>query len=109
MSKILTIHVRLMGSLSNSGRKTANFAGFYKGIQSAGAAIISAIDGDGTSYAAEFGSSWGLLVGSLLIAAPVIWLKVQDHVELEKDLEFSDETVEDVLPAVHVANEKETV
>ena len=27
-----------MGSLSNNGRKLANFAGFYKGIQSAGAA-----------------------------------------------------------------------
>ena len=29
-----------MGALSNSGRKTANLAGFYKGIQSAGAAIF---------------------------------------------------------------------
>ena len=29
---------RFMGSLSNNGRKLANFAGFYKGIQSAGAA-----------------------------------------------------------------------
>lgn len=27
-----------MGSLSNNSRKLANFAGFYKGIQSAGAA-----------------------------------------------------------------------
>lgn len=29
---------RFMGSLTNNGRKLANFAGFYKGIQSAGAA-----------------------------------------------------------------------
>lgn len=30
--------LRYMGSLSNNARKLANFAGFYKGIQSAGAA-----------------------------------------------------------------------
>lgn len=97
---------RFMGSLSNSGRKTANFAGFYKGIQSAGAAIISAIDGNKTSYVAEFGASWGLLAGSLLIAAPVIFLKVQDHVTLEEDLKFSDETIEDVLPTENVVDAK---
>jgi hypothetical protein len=28
-----------MGSLTNNSRKLANFAGFYKGIQSAGAAV----------------------------------------------------------------------
>lgn len=31
--------VRFMGSLSNNSRKLANFAGFYKGIQSVGQAI----------------------------------------------------------------------
>lgn len=30
---------RFMGSLSNNSRKLANFAGFYKGIQSVGQAI----------------------------------------------------------------------
>lgn len=30
---------RFMGSLTNNSRKLANFAGFYKGIQSAGQAI----------------------------------------------------------------------
>lgn len=30
---------RYMGALSNSGRKSANYAGLYKGIQSAAAAI----------------------------------------------------------------------
>jgi len=87
-----------MGSLSNSGRKTANFAGFYKGIQSAGAAIIWRVDAKGTSYMTEFAASWGLLAGSLIIAAPVVFLKIKDHVSVEEDLKFSDETIEDVLP-----------
>jgi len=34
-----------MGAITNNSRKLANFAGFYKGIQSAGAAIIWRLDG----------------------------------------------------------------
>jgi len=86
-----------MGSLTNNGRKLANYAGFYKGIQSAGAAIMWRLDGLGIPYMNEFASCWGLLVGSLLLAAPVILMRVTNHVELEEDLKFSDENVEDVV------------
>jgi hypothetical protein len=41
---------------------------------------------------------WGILAGALVIAAPVIWIKIQDTVTLEEDLKFSDETIADVLP-----------
>ena len=34
----------LMGALSNDPRKLAYFAGFYKGIQSAGAAVVWRMD-----------------------------------------------------------------
>jgi hypothetical protein len=44
-----------MGALSNSGRKTANIAGFYKGIQSGFAAIMWALDSAHVSYNAIFG------------------------------------------------------
>ena len=87
-----------MGALSNSGRKTANFAGFYKGIQSAGAAIIWRLDALGEPYMTELASTWGLLAGSLVIASPVIFMMIQDHVPLEQDLLYTDETAEDVLP-----------
>lgn len=90
-----------MGALSNSGRRSANYVGFYKGIQSAGAAVMSSIDSHKTSYIAEFASNWGLLAGSLLVAAPVIFLKIQDHVTVESDLQGTDETLADVLPAGH--------
>jgi hypothetical protein len=90
-----------MGALSNSGRKTANFAGFYKGIQSAGAAVFWRVDALGASYNSEFASSWALLAGSLVVAAPVIFIKIKDHVTVEEDLVFSDETIADVLPVGH--------
>ncbi|KAJ5807975.1 hypothetical protein N7474_009244 [Penicillium riverlandense] len=90
-----------MGALSNSGRKGANFAGFYKGIQSAGAAVVWSMDFHHASFAAEFASNWGLLGGSLLVAAPVIFLRIKDHVDIADDLQNTDETVEDVLPVGH--------
>ncbi|KAL1882348.1 hypothetical protein VTK73DRAFT_1907 [Phialemonium thermophilum] len=88
----------LMGALSNSGRKAANLAGFYKGLQSAGAAVFWRLDGIKKPYNTMFGASWGLLAAAILCAAPVIFLRVKDTVSLEEDLKFSDETVEDVLP-----------
>ncbi|MCJ1320542.1 hypothetical protein MMC15_005882 [Xylographa vitiligo] len=85
-----------MGSLSNNSRKLANFVGFYKGIQSAGAAISYRIDALKAPFMNEFASNWALLAGSLLIAAPVILMKIKDTVPIEEDLQFSDETLEDV-------------
>ncbi|GAB7348860.1 hypothetical protein MBLNU459_g7563t1 [Dothideomycetes sp. NU459] len=85
-----------MGSLTNNGRKLANFAGFYKGIQSAGAAIIWRLDALKIPYMNILGSCWGLLAGSLLVALPVILIRVKDHVTIEEDLKFSDETIADV-------------
>jgi len=87
-----------MGAMSNNSRKLANFAGFYKGIQSAGAAIIWRVDGLKAPYMSLFAYCWALLAGGLLIAAPVMLLKIKDTVPLEQDLEFSDETKADVLP-----------
>ncbi|CAN9090544.1 unnamed protein product [Alternaria sp. RS040] len=86
-----------MGAISNNSRKLANFAGFYKGIQSAGAAIVFRIDGYKRPYMDIFLSSWVMLAASLVIALPVMLLKIKDTVPLEEDLRFTDETIEDVL------------
>ena len=87
-----------MGALTNNGRKLANFAGFYKGIQSAGSAIIWRLDGVKKPYINLFASCWALLGGSLLIALPLILTKIKDYVTIEEDLKFSDETYQDVAP-----------
>lgn len=88
-----------MGSLTNNGRKLANFTGFYKGIQSAGAAIAPAIDNRRVSYMTNLATCWGLLAGSLIVAAPVIFSRVRDTTPLEEDLRFSDETLAEVAPS----------
>jgi hypothetical protein len=89
-----------MGALSNSGRKTANYVGFYKGIQSAGAAVAASIDSAKVAYLNELIGNWVLLAGSLLIAAPVIFFRIKDTVDIQEDLKDTDETLEDVL-AIH--------
>lgn len=91
-----------MGALTNNSRKLANFTGFYKGIQSAGAAIAANLDARKISYMTQFGVSWGLLAGSLIVAAPVIIMKIKDTVSLEEDLKFSDETIEEVAPSAEM-------
>lgn len=93
----MLIESRFMGALTNNGRKTAHFAGFYKGIQSAGAAVIYRLDTLGTPYMALFFSCWFLLGGSLIVAAPVIVWKVKDSVNLEDDLVFTDMNEIDVV------------
>jgi MFS family permease len=87
-----------MGALSNSGRRSANYVGFYKGIQSAGAAVMWSLDSHKLAYIKEFASNWGLLSGSIIVAAPIIWLRINDNTSLESDLVNTDETKEDVLP-----------
>ena len=93
----------LMGTLSNNSRTLAHYAGFYKGLQSAGAAITWRMDGLLVPYMSMFASCWGLLAGSLVIAIPVLLTKVRDTVPLEEDLRFTDEGVEDVIGARPIA------
>jgi hypothetical protein len=90
-----------MGALSNSGRRSANYVGFYKGIQSCGAAIVNNLDSRKLSFEKEFISNFVLLAVSLVVAAPVIFLKIRDHVDVHEDLAGTDETIADVLPADH--------
>lgn len=55
-----------MGAISNSGRKSANLAGFYKGFQSAGAAVFFALDAGKKPYNTVF----GVTVSSLSTSPP---------------------------------------
>ncbi|KAI2625522.1 MFS general substrate transporter [Xylaria nigripes] len=96
-----------MGALSNSGRKTANMAGFYKGIQSAGAAVFWALDAHKVSYKTLFGLTWGLCAFSILVAVPVIWFRIKDTTDIEDDLKFSDETLADVAPNVMMEEKRD--
>jgi hypothetical protein len=88
-----------MGAITNNSRKLAIFVGFYKGIQSGGAAIIWRLDTvtNPPSYMSMFASCWILLAGSMVIALPAMLRKIKDTVPIEEDIKFTDATVEDVI------------
>ncbi|ORX90824.1 MFS general substrate transporter [Basidiobolus meristosporus CBS 931.73] len=55
----------VMGALSNDSSVLARYAGYYKGIQSAGAAIAWRIDAVGTAFLTQLIINWGLFTLSL--------------------------------------------
>lgn len=76
----------LMGAMSNDAAKLAHFAGFYKSLQSAGAAGIWRADAVGIPFMNIFISTWVLLVAGLIFALPMLHLRVKDHTELADEV-----------------------
>ncbi|OAX33851.1 hypothetical protein K503DRAFT_487990 [Rhizopogon vinicolor AM-OR11-026] len=75
----------LMGAMSNDPAKLAVFTGFYKSLQSAGAAGAWRADAVGTPYMNIFLSTWCLTVAGMVIAAPMVYLRVTDHTDVKWD------------------------
>ncbi|KAI0317919.1 MFS general substrate transporter [Amylostereum chailletii] len=75
----------MMGAMSNDPAKLAYFAGFYKSIQSAGAAGIWRADAVKIPYMNIFLSTWALLVAGLVFALPMIYLRVKNHTDPEDE------------------------
>lgn len=98
----------LMGALSNSSRKIALYAGFYKGLQSAGAAVVWRLDAIHIPFRNVFASTWALCGASLLLALPTVLTKIQPHADLEADAQFTDNIHADELAhRIGLQDEKE--
>nr|CRX79206.1 hypothetical protein ls5931a1_00003 [Leucosporidium scottii] len=69
----------LMGAMSNDSSQLAHLVGFYKAIQSAGAAGVFRMDSNLAPYMTELAVSWGLNAAGILFVIPVILLRVTDH------------------------------
>ncbi|KAF8060872.1 MFS general substrate transporter [Lyophyllum atratum] len=76
----------LMGAMSNDPAKLAYFAGFYKSIQSAGAAGVWRADAIKIPYMNIFISTWALLVAGLVFVLPMIHLRVKEHTGIEDEV-----------------------
>ncbi|GBE78584.1 UNC93-like protein [Sparassis crispa] len=77
----------IMGAMSNDPSKLANMTGFYKSLQSAGAAGVWRADAVGLPYMNIFVSTWVLLVAGLFFAFPMIYLRVKDHTEATDEID----------------------
>ncbi|KAG0304630.1 hypothetical protein BGZ97_001390 [Linnemannia gamsii] len=68
----------LMGALSNDVTVLSRYAGFYKCIQSSGAAIAWRINAVGTPYMTELIICFALLIASLP-GALFLTMRIKDH------------------------------
>jgi hypothetical protein len=75
----------MMGAMSNDPSKLAYFVGFYKSIQSAGAAGAWRADAVHTPYMNMFASTWALCAAGLVFALPMLYIRVKDHTDLEDE------------------------
>ncbi|KAG6379338.1 MFS general substrate transporter [Boletus reticuloceps] len=71
----------LMGAMSNNLSTLAVFTGFYKSLQSAGAAGVWRADGVGLPYINIFLSTWALTAAGMVFAFPMVYYRVRDHTE----------------------------
>ncbi|KAJ7499239.1 MFS general substrate transporter [Mycena latifolia] len=97
----------MMGAMSNDPNKLAYFTGFYKSIQSAGAAGSWRADAVLTPFMNMFASTWALSAAGLLFALPMIYLRVKDHTELEDETVARMDDDGNILPTEVVAQQLE--
>ncbi|KAF9219175.1 MFS general substrate transporter [Gyrodon lividus] len=75
----------LLGAMSNDPGKLAVFTGFYKSIQSAGAAGVWRVDAVQIPYMNIFVSTWVLAAVGMVAALPMIYMRVKDHTDPEDE------------------------
>ncbi|GAA5878115.1 hypothetical protein JCM16303_002851 [Sporobolomyces ruberrimus] len=71
----------IMGSLSNLPGNLSYLVGFYKGIQSAGAAGAYRADTNLQPFMSELGTAWGLTSAALVCAVPVLLYRIGEHTD----------------------------
>nr|XP_031860987.1 uncharacterized protein CI109_003714 [Kwoniella shandongensis]KAA5528059.1 hypothetical protein CI109_003714 [Kwoniella shandongensis] len=72
-----------MGNLTNDPFRLARMVGFYKGIQSAGAAVSFGMDAVATPFLTEHLVSWLILLVSLPLCAYVLWKAPESNYDVE--------------------------
>jgi hypothetical protein len=97
-----------MGAISNDPFTLARFTGFYKAIQSAGAAGSFGMDASSTPFLNELLASWILMLVSLPLAGIVIWgIKDTSYTE-EKTLYVDGEVAESTPSAIEEKDNSST-
>ncbi|KAI9294180.1 MFS general substrate transporter [Neoconidiobolus thromboides FSU 785] len=83
-SLVQTTSYWVMGALSNDSAVLSRYAGFYKGIQSAGAAIAWRLNAIQTPYLVELIINWTLIVAGC-IAALIVATKIKESSKVEQE------------------------
>ncbi|AFR98414.1 hypothetical protein J008_06397 [Cryptococcus neoformans] len=102
-----------MSCITNDPFRLARMAGYYKGVQSAGAAVSFGMDAVATPFLTEHLVSWIILLVSLPLCGYVLWTANETNYEVEGVVKVEDvegNAVEGpALPTGHHMHEKEKV
>lgn len=79
-----------MSSMSNDPFKLARMAGYYKGVQSAGAAVSFGMDAVKTKFLTEHLVSWMMLLVSLPLCTYVLYHTRETNYDVEKVIHVED-------------------
>ncbi|CAL5018687.1 unnamed protein product [Urochloa decumbens] len=69
----------IIGALANDSQILSRYVGFYKGVQSAGAAVAWQIDNHKVSLTSQLIVNWGLMTISYPLLALLVFLAVKDE------------------------------
>lgn len=89
----------LLGALSNNSATLSHYAGWYKSIQSAAAAVAWRLDGLEISYQSMYLSTWCILLSSVVITFYVAFAKVKEHSTDEAAVLVAEPTSTPSLPS----------
>jgi Major Facilitator Superfamily len=76
----------IMGAITNESYRLARYAGFYKGVQSAGSAISFGIDASAVPFINELAANFGMMAFSIPLMAYVAWQVVETNYGKEKEV-----------------------
>lgn len=91
----------IMGAITNDPFELARYAGMYKAVQSAGAAVAFAMDATLVPYINEIGAVFGLMLFSYPFAAMVIWSIRDSNYEVEEQV-YVDEAAAENKDVINV-------
>jgi hypothetical protein len=76
-----------LGALADNSETAApaDFAGFFKSLQGVGSACAWRVSNEELPFLVDLAVTWGLVMGSLLIAAPVLMGRIKNEVINKKD------------------------
>ncbi|KAF6171019.1 hypothetical protein GIB67_005144 [Kingdonia uniflora] len=90
----------MIGALANDSETLSRYVGFYKGVQSAGAAVAWQVDEHKAPYLNQLIANWSLTTVSYPLLAVLVFYAVKDKTEAEIS-----STVDDVKPSAPAAVE----
>jgi hypothetical protein len=75
-----------MGAITNESYRLARYAGFYKGVQSAGSAISFGIDASAVPFMNELGANFGMMAFSIPLMVYVACQTVETNYGKEDEV-----------------------